>query len=204
MLSREYDALWAPLIDTYDRNESWFKFHITFLTLVTGIVGVTFKIGETNEYVWEILSVFLLMLIIVGIGTLHVLIHNREIIVEYLNAINRIRKFFVDKTTENAEPDFRKYVLLPTTHHKYLKLGSVNFVLIYIVSFFNFLALIGFLLIYITKVYLILKFGYGSPLSDGIVGLIIVFFISIHVIELLIVRKDSKRNRNLMTNMWPV
>jgi len=197
-LLKEYDAAWGSIIDTYSRNESWFKFLITFLALVIGILGVTFKIGETNEYVWGMLSVFLLLLIMVGLGTLHILIHNRRIIVEYLNVINRIRAFFVDRVAENVEPKFRGCVLLPTTDRDYFKPDSVNFVLVYIVFLFNLVTFTGLLLVYFEKVNCIIRSGTSSLFSLVVVAVIVVAFV---VVNFVIFRKAYKHSKELKTQL---
>lgn len=148
-LMKEYDGCWKCLIDTYNRNESWFKFYILFLTLTVGIIGAISKIETTQKNVsnvWVILLVLLTMLYVFGIATLIVLYNNRKIIVEYLNAINRIRRFFVERATE-TDPNFCKYVVLPWGTHKHFRVISINLILIYVLSFFNFLTLSGVLLI---------------------------------------------------------
>ncbi len=202
-LLKEYDACWAPLIDTYNRNESWFKFYITFLTLVVGIVGVTSKVGETNEYAWEVFCVFLFMLYVVGLATLRILYNNRKVIVEYINAINAIRKFFVHRAVENVEPAFRRYVLLPIDIRKYFLKGSVNLVMIYLVFLFNFLVLVGIFVIFIRKVDWIIRFGYGQPFSIVIFVFIIAFFITNLISLPWIVCGLSKRDRGDKELMEP-
>lgn len=157
-LSREYDACWKACIDTYNRNESWFKFYIAFLTLTGAIIGLIFKNGSSQREVWRMFFFILVMLYIIGLGTLRILYNNRKIIVEYLNAINQIRNFFVERA-EAVVPEFKKYVLLPTVPQKCFRGLSVNLIMVYMLSLFNCLTLIGILLVLTKKLEWITGFG---------------------------------------------
>jgi len=189
-LSREYDACWKGCIDTYNRNESWFKFYIAFLTLTGAIIGLIFKNGSSQREVWRIFFVILVMLYIIGLGTLRILYNNRKIIVEYLNAINQIRNFFVERA-KAVVPEFKKYVLLPTVPQKYFRRLSINLIMIYMLSFFNCLTLIGILLVLIEKTEWITGFGDCKWFCLAVVSFIINVFLLLWIVWSL--RKKDKK-----------
>ena len=196
-LLKEYEACWPPLIDTYERNESWFKFYIILVSSIIGVISIIFQVSQPNEYIWKTFIVLLSILYLFGIATLRILYNNRIVIVEYINAINRIRKFFVERA-KTVLPAFNYYLVLPHTTHKHFKGTSLNLLMIYMLFLLNFFTSLGLLFIYIEKFECTIRFGLDQWLSSTIFFLIINSFVINFCLTLWIFDQLHKRDNECL------
>lgn len=199
-LLKEYGECWRALIDTYHRNESWFRFYITVLALVGGIVGVILKIEGTGNLwqgVWLTLAAVLIVSYALGIAALCQLCRNRKVIVLYRNATSRIRKLFVERA-EAVGIGIREYIELTTKRSKALTGSSVNLLMIYVVSFCNFLTLVAILLICEGEITGPLALFLGRPVLSTALYSFVINSVLLALIIVRLRRADQQRSKDAL------
>jgi hypothetical protein len=155
-LFKEYDAIWNVIQGGYQARDRWFKFYLIIISAVGSLILYTFseKVGKIHEGINYLAAILLSGLFIIGVLTLMIETIYRAVITEYHNAINRIRRYFIDTLTDHDFKYYSYFLVRHTDNLKAYKKFGADLLRIYILSTMNafvFAGILYFLLFYKTK-----------------------------------------------------
>ncbi len=151
-LLKEHDALVGEINNVRQERDRWYRFYLIIVTAVGSVILYLSRPpsgnnpGMTENSVFNYMAAILLLaLFLVGFLTLWMELRQRELLVEYHNAINRIRRYFIDRLTNEHFRYDRYFAIRHTDDLKTFKFFGYASLRAYVILIVNTVVCAGFL-----------------------------------------------------------